>query len=344
MKRFLYRNIQAGGRLQALLLSAVASLLLVRLYLHLTGYPQVGGEVLHIAHVLWGGLLMLVALVLLLSFIGKRVQMSAAIVGGAGFGVFIDELGKFITKDNNYFYEPTIGIIYAIFVVLYLIFNFLGQKRVLSSREYQMNALTQLEEAVASDMDPREKARMRELLQRADQEDQLTQQLTSLLNKADIISVPQPNMLTRMLKNIDDVYARFWRQRGSSRLVQLFFIFEILLLLGAVVFSVGPSIANLSGLFGGDLENSVWLAAGEISSLIVATGFILWGVFVLPVSRLRALEQFRRATLINIFLTNFFMFTRVEFEALPSFFFNLVLLGLISYAFHYEQRHAKPAK
>ncbi len=32
-----------------------------RVYLELTGYPQLGNSVLHIAHALWGGLLLIIA-------------------------------------------------------------------------------------------------------------------------------------------------------------------------------------------------------------------------------------------------------------------------------------------
>lgn len=128
MSGIFYQNIRARDQLELFLLGAVSSLLLVRFYLHITGYPQIGSGGLHIAHMLWGGALMLVALVIALSFLGARAQRLTAFIGGIGFGVFIDELGKFITRDNNYFYQPTIGLIYAIFICLYLAFNFLSRK------------------------------------------------------------------------------------------------------------------------------------------------------------------------------------------------------------------------
>ena len=68
------RNIDGGSYLEAFLVSAVAAILVIRLYLELTGYPQIGGGGIHVAHVLWGGLLMLIAQVMLLAFLGKHVK------------------------------------------------------------------------------------------------------------------------------------------------------------------------------------------------------------------------------------------------------------------------------
>ena len=50
------RNIEAGNLLESFLVSAVASVLAIRSFLYLTGYPQLSGRGLHIAHLLWGGL------------------------------------------------------------------------------------------------------------------------------------------------------------------------------------------------------------------------------------------------------------------------------------------------
>src|SRR5215469_8925345 len=116
----LLRNLVMVGLYETFLVSAVVSLLLIRAALALSGFPQVGGGGLHIAHMLWGGLLMLLSLRLLLGFIGRAVQFTAAIVSGIGFGTFIDEVGKFVTSDNNYFFRPAVALIYVVFVLLSL--------------------------------------------------------------------------------------------------------------------------------------------------------------------------------------------------------------------------------
>ena len=106
----LARDIDAGAYLETMLVAAVTSVLLTRLYLQATGFPQLGGGGLHLAHLLWGGLLMLIAQILLLATLGKRLKHVAATVGGLGFGLFVDELGKFVTSDNNYFFQPAIAM------------------------------------------------------------------------------------------------------------------------------------------------------------------------------------------------------------------------------------------
>ncbi|MEK6224236.1 MAG: hypothetical protein N2A97_05165, partial [Thermodesulfobacteriales bacterium] len=78
----LVRNLDALFYLEVFIVCAVASVLIIRLFLHLTGYPQIGNGTLHIAHMLWGGLLMLISIIMLFSFIGKHIELWAAILGG----------------------------------------------------------------------------------------------------------------------------------------------------------------------------------------------------------------------------------------------------------------------
>ncbi len=100
----------------------------VRVLLELTGYPQLGGGRLHIAHLLWGGLLMFAANVVLLMYAPEWRRL-CAVMAGTGFGLFIDEVGKFITADNDYFYKPALSLIYICFVVLFGLRRILWGKR-----------------------------------------------------------------------------------------------------------------------------------------------------------------------------------------------------------------------
>src|SRR3989338_6899018 len=114
-------NIDGGDLLENFLITAILTTLTVRTYLYLFDFPEFGGDRFHIAHVVWGGLLLTIAAFLLLSFINRWTRQLASIIAGIGFGLFIDELGKYITHDNNYFYQPTIVIIYIIFVFIFLL-------------------------------------------------------------------------------------------------------------------------------------------------------------------------------------------------------------------------------
>src|SRR5258706_13729868 len=95
------RNAELGMLLETVLVWAVVAILTIRFFLALTGFPQLGGHGLHIAHMLWGGLFMLASLVALLAFLGRRVQRVAAGVGGIGLRTFIHEPRKVITRGKD---------------------------------------------------------------------------------------------------------------------------------------------------------------------------------------------------------------------------------------------------
>lgn len=139
-KPTLIRDQDAPRNLEIFLLSAIATILITRLYLILTGYPQIGGGSLHIAHMLWGGLLMLAALIGFISYLNIPMRVSAALVGGIGFGLFIDEVGKFVTADNDYFFQPTFAILYVLFVGLFLLIRSLFWAVPLTEEEREVNA------------------------------------------------------------------------------------------------------------------------------------------------------------------------------------------------------------
>ncbi len=134
------RNIDVGTLQDAFLICAAATIIVIRLQLWVTNYPKLGGGGLHIAHLLWGGVFMLVAIGMLVSFLGRGLRLAAAVLGGVGFGFFIDELGKFVTEDNNYFFKPTATIIYIVVILLYFVTRRMQTRRGFSERENLANA------------------------------------------------------------------------------------------------------------------------------------------------------------------------------------------------------------
>ena len=121
--KFSLRSVDVAQRLDTFLVCAIAAVLGNRFFLILTGYPQLGNGTLHISHAIWGALMMAIAIIFAISYLPPFTRTFVAFLGGAGFGWFIDELGKFITRDVNYFFEPTIALIYIVFVVMYLVFR-----------------------------------------------------------------------------------------------------------------------------------------------------------------------------------------------------------------------------
>src|SRR5260221_5496527 len=189
----------------------------IRFFLALTGFPQLGGHGLHIAHMLWGGLFMLASLVALLAFLGRRVQRIAAIVGGIGFGTFIDELGKFITSDNDYFFRPTISLIYCIFVLLFLLGRRIEERAPFSRRELVANGLDQIKESVLADGAPlpqREtqlNAELLRLLRSLGARDPAVSGLVAALQRLDAAPTRPATALERVAAGVDARYRRLIR-------------------------------------------------------------------------------------------------------------------------------------
>lgn len=134
------RDVYGSPSAEAFMIIAIATILITRLYLELTNYPQVGGKTLHIAHALYGGALMMIALLLGWMFLGFAVRAVAVVVGGIGFGLFLDEVGKFVTKDNDYFYGPSSEIMYVLVVIVLIGNRLLRDYRRPSHEETLANA------------------------------------------------------------------------------------------------------------------------------------------------------------------------------------------------------------
>ena len=143
------RNAPGPGAAEAFTIIAIATILITRLYLQLTGYPQIGGGDLHIAHALYGGALMMLALIIGWMMLGFGVRVLCVVLGGIGFGLFLDEVGKFVTKDNDYFYGPAAEIMYILVVVILVGARIVRDFRPLDARECLASATAIAADGVA---------------------------------------------------------------------------------------------------------------------------------------------------------------------------------------------------
>jgi hypothetical protein len=135
------------------------------LFLTLTGFPKIGGGELHIAHLLWGGLGLIIATLSLLILVNRWVYVIGAVAGGIGIGLFIDEVGKFITQTNDYFYPLAIPIIYSVFLVTLLIYVEVRRPYTRDPRAEMYRALEMLQELLDRDLDQRERDALEERFQ-----------------------------------------------------------------------------------------------------------------------------------------------------------------------------------
>lgn len=289
-KRILTRDSDAARLLELLFVVAVATILINRAFLALTGYPRIAFGHFHIAHMLWGGLLMLVSLVMVFHYWNPSVRRLAAFTSGIGFGLFIDELGKFITKDNDYFFKPTIAIIYVIFVVMYLSFRKMTSGAgPLSADELEVNST------------------IRNAIDRAGT-DTDSKWLRGYF---------------RVRSGTGRVLYRFFASRRIVTGIMLFFVLKSILQFAVVLGVADPGWIPFESVSG------ISLASASISGLMV-----LVGVAVLRRDMEGGIHWFRRAVLLNILVTQVFLFYQSQLTAIWGLVIDLLVYWSIDWFLH----------
>lgn len=138
------------------LLSFAASISGTRLFLELTGYPRLASGEIHIAHVLWGGLFLFIGALIPLILANEWGLRLSALLAGLGIGLFIDEVGKFITQTNDYFHPAAAPIVYVFFLLTVLLFAFIRNRRKSSSRSDMYEILERFNEVLDHDLSTEE--------------------------------------------------------------------------------------------------------------------------------------------------------------------------------------------
>lgn len=235
-----------------LLTSLVAfgvTVIAVRLFLDLSGYPQIGNSVLHIAHALWGALLLFIAVLLPLILANRWTIQTSALLSGIGIGLFIDEVGKFITQKNDYFFPPALPLIYGFFLLTVFLYLYFRRSNQEDSRQAIYHALDGLKDILDGDLDQEEAAQIEDQLAIAGRSENssisnLASVLSSYLGQEKAhLSEARTSFWRRAAQRVDEIGRRLGR-RNHRRLVSIMLVFWTLsavltgALLPLVVFGV----------------------------------------------------------------------------------------------------------
>jgi hypothetical protein len=339
----LTRNFLGQGRAESFIFIAIATILLTRLYLQLTGYPQVGGGNLHIAHTLYGEVLMMSALLVGWLLLGAGARTIAVLLGGIGFGLVLDEVGKFVTKTNDYFYGPSAEIMYVLVVVVLVGTRALRAIRPLSPHEYLASAGTIAADGIARGLSEYRREVGLRLVERARgggaTADEV-EHVRALLQEAGTVSDRVHAVGSRIPRLIPGFV-------NSPRLSRLIGWVIVAAALGSLLFhSLGVA---LGGYFYRDNLVHIHLAGMGVGTVILMLGAVLTLAMALPAAialgrtdPVWPLRWLRDAALLFTLLSALVHFATEGFAALINLAFGLLAMAILSYQIHQRDRDEVP--
>jgi hypothetical protein len=261
----------AGSYIFTSLIAFVVTVIATRVFLELTGYPQIGNSVLHIAHALWGGLLLIIAVYLPLIFTNRTMIQASAVLGGVGIGLFIDEIGKFITQANDYFFPPALPIIYSFILLNVLVYLSFRRSQHNNPRTALCNALEGIKELVDGGLDSLGGERIIDQLAIAKQSE--WEDVAALANLLDEYleghkeSIPsgKPNLWKRGRLSLDGMFERIGRKKHRASIA--------IVLSGWIVFVTGYIVAILGG--GEKIDSQVLQWKGILIGIQIIVGVLM---------------------------------------------------------------------
>ncbi|MGN9809264.1 hypothetical protein ACTMSW_07885 [Micromonospora sp. BQ11] len=324
------RVLEAPSYLQAFVLSGVVTVLVTRVFLQAAGYPQLGGGGLHIAHVLWGGLLMTAGLGVALVFLGSAARSLGAVLGGIGFGLFIDEVGKFVTAGTDYFYAPAAGIIYGAFALLVVITQALRGRVRLSGPERTANALYGVVGGLRTGLTDDRRAAVARLVRGCGPD--VEEGIARLLDAVPRREPPGSRFWQPWVSRARRAVVWVTTHRWVVALVVLYLVGEPFVVVWKVL---------LDAVTGQLDDQREWGAVlGVSASALITVVLSIRGASLLPSDRVRAFRLFKLALLVDLLFGQIFSFTVNQFGALSALGVDLFLLAVVTAEYRRLSRQA----
>jgi hypothetical protein len=286
---------------------------------------------------------------ILLFFLSRRIEWWAALFGGIGFGTFIDEVGKFVTQDNDYFFQPAVAIMYVIFILIYMAVHTIQSGWVYTKKEYLVNAVDSLKDLALRDLDEEEKKKAMGYLYRSNPLDPIVISTKNLLLNAQAASDREPGVYARLKLYLNKLYLMVIEKRAFTLTVIIVFLLNLVVSTSVVIFYIfflglgWERILN-SSIFSHiakRFNNISFVDGAEILSSLASGIFVFIGIYYIRKSRLKAYQMFERSILISIFLTQVFIFYKEQFAALIGLSINILFLLVIKFMIEREKLEAK---
>ncbi|MCB9790830.1 hypothetical protein H6764_02290 [Candidatus Nomurabacteria bacterium] len=332
------------------------SVAFTRELLLITNYPQLSNQILHIAHSVWGGLLLLISTYLLLIFANKWIKILSAMISGVGAGLFIDEIGKFITHTNDYFFPPAAPIIYSIFLLIIILFLLLKKSRQKSPRASLYRVLINIRELLDDDLDPLERIGLLAELENASKSKEqhislLAKQLSKYLRCEQLQLAPhKASLQTKINRWLLSVGRTIGRKRHLKIIIWAITpISTFTVLLGVILVWAWLSPANANEILSHilltsvDLTNfsPVWLNLRLTLQLTIGTLYLISLIFFLTGYEKMGTKTAITATLLSLTVLDLLYFYLNQFGAMAGVAANLVALLLL---FTYQKWYLRPIK
>ena len=312
--------------------TAVFTILAIRGFLAATGYPQLGGDSLHIAHMLWGGIFMLMSIIILIYIHGHRAKIVGAFVGGVGFGFFIDELGKFITNDNDYFYQPTAMLIYIIFVLLWALFEWLDNYAPSTPRQHYIDLLTRLRDSAVNGMSATDKDYIKK---QSDAVGLSKKEQTVLFQQIQQFTPRyQPGSVVRAANGMVSRLESALNTLVTNKVTPLIIFATITVSAAASLIIFILALLNNLNIFDAHETIPTIIEVGLLAATLLSIACVMSGFIYSRINWHKTLMWYRRAMLVNVFGTQVFLFYVNQFTAAFGLVFSLLFLYVLTIQVH----------
>jgi hypothetical protein len=285
-------------------------------------------------------LLLFIAAMLPLVLANRWVYRSAAILAGVGIGLFVDEVGKFITQSYDYFFPPAAPIVYAFFLICVLVYLQITKPRPRNARSELYIALEMMEEILDHDLDAHEhneiKNRLTFVIDQGESPEfiRLAEDLLNYFNEKQIALAPIPH------GRLQDLAARLWefeiKYLDRNRLRTLLILG--LGILGLIsVFIPALSLINLPLTPGREpVLEPYWYIALQVVQLLTGLLLILGAGMIMKGSESKGFRVSYITLLVYLTMVDLYLFYYYQFATILAAIFQFVLLLAV---LHYQHSY-----